>query len=180
HASYYMRGEYLAELELPFLMPLVAFSDRIARVWHRFVQRYSYHDEPTPEEPRTHFNIFRVPFVDYARGDGISIGPGQDHEWDEPELLNPVPGWALHYRGLWGLYTRDAFSGEDAPAGPVYTRRGEVRKAWYDPVGWSGLDKVPPPDEALSYVLAQRAEVDARRAELAEEIEVTSRELAGM
>lgn len=180
HASYYMRGEYLAELELPFLMPLVEFSDRIERVWHRFVQRYSYHDEPTPEEPRTHFNIFRVPFVDYARGDGISIGPGQDHEWDEPELLNPVPGWALHYRGLWGLYTRDAFSGEDAPAGPVYTRRGEVRKAWYDPVGWSGLDKVPPPDEALSYVLAQRAEVDARRAELAEEIEVTSRELAGM
>jgi hypothetical protein len=35
--------------------------------------------------------------------------------------------------------------GERAPAGPKYNRDGSVRIAWYDPLGWAGLDKVPPP-----------------------------------
>jgi hypothetical protein len=95
------------------------------------------------------FSIFRVPFVDYARGDGLALGPGQEKEWSEPQLLDPVPDWAANYRGLWGFYARDPLSGEDAPAGPLYNRDGSQRRSWYDPLGWSGLDKVTPPDRRL-------------------------------
>ena len=177
HASYYRPGEYLTELELPFLRPLVQITDRLEQFWRRSLRRYQIEEEEMPGEEERSFNIFRVPFVDYARGDGIAIGPGQAHTWQPPRLLDPVPGWALHYRGLWGLYARDPFSGEDAPAGPLYNRDGTVRRAWYDPVGWAGLDKVPPPDEALAYVLAQRAEVQARQQALKTKIARQSQEV---
>ena len=88
--------------------------------------------------------MFTVPFVDYARGDGLSIGPGQAKEWT-PVNLDPVPDWVTKYRGLWGLFTGDQLGGEDAPAGPMYNRDGTVRQAWYDPFGFAGLDKVAPP-----------------------------------
>ena len=176
HASYYQPGEYLAQLELPFLAPLAALSERLERWWLRTLRRYP--DEV--EDVETPFDIFRIPFVDYARGDGISIGPGQEREWDEPCLLNPVPGWARHYRGLWGLYARDPFSGEDAPAGPVYNRDGTVRRSWYDPVGWAGLSTVPPPGEALALVLERKATVEVRQKALQEEILEESQRLTGL
>ncbi|MDX1663867.1 MAG: hypothetical protein R3272_08745 [Candidatus Promineifilaceae bacterium] len=176
HASYYQPGEYLAQLELPFLAPLTRLSERLEQFWLRTLRRYP--DEGEEAEPPS--NIFRIPFVDYARGDGVSIGPGQEREWDRPALLNPVPGWALHYRGLWGLYARDPFSGEDAPAGPVYNRDGTVRRSWYDPVGWAGLATVPPPAQALALVLARQETVEERQEELLDEIAEESRRLNGL
>ena len=179
HASHFAPGEYLAEMELPFLAPLVAASESIQNFWQRRLKRYRVDDEAHASEGDS-FNIFRIPFVDYARGDGVAIGPGTDHEWAEPQLLEPAPDWVLYFRGLWGLYTRDPFSGENAPAGPMYERNGTVRKAWYDPLGWAGLDKVPSPGEALRTVLARREALKARRAELATEIEEKSESLVGL
>jgi hypothetical protein len=119
--------------------------------------------------------------VDYARGDGLTIGPVQEKEWDPPRLMSPEPPpWALNYRGLWGLYTRDPFEGEDAPAGPMYHRDGSVARPWYDPVGWAGLDKVPPPAETPGTVREQLAAVAGRRAVLRAEIEGNSRQLRGL
>ncbi|MGH2524092.1 MAG: hypothetical protein ACRDH2_16420, partial [Anaerolineales bacterium] len=126
------------------------------------------------------FNIFRIPFVDYARGDGLIVGPGGDFEWDMPRLLDPPPAWAIGYRGLWGLYARDPIAGENAPAGPVYNRDGAMRRSWYDPLGWAGLDKVPPPDEAPKRIEQQRAEAEARRTALTQAIADKSRELVGL
>jgi hypothetical protein len=178
HASYFRAGEYLAELELPFLAPLVRITEQQERFWRRMLRRYVL--EEGAETRNDSFNIFRVPFVDYARGDGLSIGPGQEREWDELHLLDPTPIWAKDYRGLWGLFAHDPFSGEDAPAGPLYNRDGTVRRAWYDPTGWAGLDKIPPPGEALAYVLAERDAVAARRDELAREIARKSQDLLGL
>lgn len=175
HASYYAPGEYLTELELPFLSPLVRLMDWLQRFWRKTLGR----DQDQPPD-QTEFNVFRVPFVDYARGDGLSIGPGQDKEWEEPRLLDPTPGWALNYRGLWGLYARDPISGENAPAGPLYNRDGIVRRSWYNPLGWAGLDKVLPPDGTVIRLQERRTEVSARRAELVEAISQKSRELTGL
>ena len=166
HASYYARGEYLAEIELPFLSPLVRLVDQAQALWRKRVQQAPGDREAGEPE----FNVFRIPFVDYARGDGVSIGPGQDKDWGAPQLLDPAPAWALNYRGLWGLYARDPIAGENAPAGPIYNRDGTMRRSWYDPLGWAGLDKVPPPDEMLARVRQRRAEVKARRAALAQTI----------
>jgi len=178
HASYYAPGEYLAEMELLFLSPLVRLVEGLTRVVRKALG-WGQGDQIEPAD-RARFNVFRIPFVDYARGDGLSIGPGQDREWDEPCTMDPTPAWALNYRGLWGLYARDPAAGENAPAGPLYNRDGTMRRAWYDPLGWAGLDKLLPPDRARTRLQERQEAIDARRAELVETISQKSRELAGL
>jgi hypothetical protein len=170
HASYYRPGEYLAELELHFLNPLVRIGERIRRVWSDTLRQSINQDR------RPGFHVFSIPFVDYARGDGITIGPGQTRTW-EPSALNPVPGWVKYYRGLWGLYARDPVAGENAPAGPMYNRDGSVRLSWFDPLAWAGLDKVPPPDEALDILDLQRSTIMERRIQLESEADKKSQDL---
>src|SRR5215207_7261729 len=169
HASRYFRGEYLTELEFPLPRSL-ARARKVARLfWYRTLRQYA---EKDPSE------LFTIPFVDYGRGDGLSVGPAQDREWDPPRLMqDPVPSWVSEYRGLWGLYTRDPFEGEDAPSGPMYDRDKTVSREWYDPVGWAGLDKVPTRAEELADVLEQRSEIEKRRDGLRAEILQKSRDL---
>lgn len=178
HASYFRAGEYLAEIELPFLSPLVRLVDRWGQFWKRLRhQVLGERDGQVAQENRYSFNLFRIPFVDYARGDGITLGPGGEKEWSDPGLLSPPPDWAIGYRGLWGLYARDPVAGENAPAGPVYYRNGNVRRSWYDPLGWSGLDKVPPPNQALNYARERTRAIKDRRQELALQIQAANKEL---
>jgi hypothetical protein len=177
HASYYSRGEYLAELELPFLAPLVRLVDTIQALGRRLIRETR---GDAAAEAHESFNIFRIPFVDYARGDGRVIGPGAGRTWGEPILLDETQTWALNYRGLWGLYARDPIAGENAPAGPVYNRDGQMRRSWYDPLGWAGLDKVPPPSQALPQIAAQQAALQARQAELEAAIDEHCRALTGL
>ncbi len=178
HASYFQPGEYLTEIELPFLAPLGRFTNRLLRFWQQRLRQYAEQLPSDPTEDIAH--IFRVPFVDYARGDGFSIGPGQDAPWSDPCLIEPPPPWISQYRGLWGLFTHDPFAGEDAPAGPMYNRDGSVRRAWYDPLGWAGLDKVPPSDVLLHQLQAEQSSVRARQQHLWQEIHAQSSELQGL
>jgi hypothetical protein len=160
HASYFQPGEYLAELELPFLARLQRGVNIARSIWRRVLGQTR--DGSTERE----INVFRVPFVDYARGDGPSIGPGQDRAWDEPQLLDPVPAWAFEYRGLWGVYVQDPIAGENAPAGPLYNRDGRMRRAWYDPLGWAGLNKLPPPIHEQARVQQRIDEIRLRHTSL--------------
>lgn len=174
HANYFQPGEYLTELELPFITPVAQFVDRTQRVWER-----SIWGRPTATR-WSRQSLFRVPFVDYARGDGTAVGPGQAHEWTEPVVIDPPPPWVKRYRGLWGLYANDPFSGEDAPAGPMYGRDGTVRRAWYAPLAWAGLDKVPPPPQRLALVQARLAEIAAQQEETAVLIAAKAAQLTGL
>ena len=169
HASRYFRGEYLTELELS-LPRSFARARKAARLfWYKTLRQYAEKDSS---------ELFTIPFVDYGRGDGLSVGPNQDREWDPPRLMeDPVPSWVSGYRGLWGLYTRDPFEGEDAPAGPMYDRNKTVSREWYDPVGWAGLDKVPTRAEELADILEQRSEIEERRDGIRAEILQKSRDL---
>ena len=92
---------------------------------------------------RTPGGAFGIPFIDYRRGDGPGVGPGEAKTW-RPVLVDDQTPWLHDYRGLWGLDTGDPFGGERAPAGPRYERGGSVRQCWADPVGWAGLDKEAP------------------------------------
>ncbi|MBN1261831.1 MAG: hypothetical protein JXB35_14230 [Anaerolineae bacterium] len=160
HASYFHPGEYMTELELPFLRPLARatawFRERLRQVRREVISEDVRRDSDG-------LNVFRVPFIDYARGDGRAIGPGQTKTWSLPELLTPASAWVWGYRGLWGLFARDPIAGENAPAGPRYNRDGTVRRSWYDPLGWAGLDKVAPPHLVLSRVAAQCREIAEQR-----------------
>jgi hypothetical protein len=180
HSNQYAAGEYLTEMEMSFMGPVARLLGAARSFWHKTLRQYEG-DETDPGRKNGTPTIFRIPFVDYARGDGLIVGPGQEKEWDPPRLLsNPIPDWVLHYRGLWGLYIRDPFEGEDAPAGPMYNRDGSVARPWYDPVGWGGLDKVPTMAETLHTVQEQQAMLAERRATLEAEVEEKSHELKGL
>ena len=167
HASYFQAGEYLTEIELRLFAPATRLI-LIARNWWRRLQG----DSTTPQDGQTampaagiadHAGALAIPFVDYARGDGLTIGPEQDLPWETPQLIGDDTGWVQAYRGLWGLYTQDPFAGEDAPAGPMYNRDGTVRRAWYDPVGWAGLDKVTPVTHLAGVIDRQQTAVREQR-----------------
>jgi hypothetical protein len=173
HASYYAPGEYLTELTLPLPSPLARVTGAIRTFWKTRLGQYVGDGEEDGGS-----GYFSIPFVDYARGDGLSVGEGGERSWDEPRLIaDPTPDWVSGYRGLWGLYARDPFEGEDAPAGPMYNRDKSVSRAWYDPVGWAGLDKVAPPTETLEAILEQRADIISRCDALRDKVDDKSRQL---
>lgn len=173
HASYYAPGEYLTELDLPLPRPLARVVRGARGFWRERLGQYAGEGRGG--------GYFNVPFVDYARGDGLTIGEGGYRAWDPPRIISePIPGWVSGYRGLWGLYARDPFEGEDAPAGPMYNRDKTVARAWYDPVGWAGLDKVPTPAGAAETARERRADLERRRGELRAEIEEKAQRLRGL
>jgi hypothetical protein len=150
HASYCLCGEYITGVEPKFLRPLRNFAVALRKLW---VEKLAQGNSADVQQEVSEY--FRIAFVDYARGDGVAVGPGQPNAWT-PILMDDLP-WVEAFRGLWGVDTEDPFGGERAPAGPKYNRDGSVRLSWYDPLAWAGLDKVPPPGEA-PLVLAQRLE----------------------
>ncbi len=152
HASYFRPGEYQAEANLD----TPAWVDFLRGLWNRFWT------DALGQEPS---DPFRIPFVDYARGDGMMIGTAQQNSWT-PVLVDDSTPWVSQYRGLWGLFARDPISGENAPAGPMYNRDGTPRAAWYDPLGFAGLDKVPCPPEALPLLEKNASDLSARQEEL--------------
>ena len=116
-----------------------------------------------------------LPFIDYRRGDGLSVGPGTERAWTAVAIDDETP-WVRDYRGLWGYDTRDPFGGERAPAGPRYERDGSTRLAWDRPVAWAGLDKVSPTPSDESAALQRRAgevelELRAAQVRLADELD---------
>ena len=165
HASYFLPGEYLMGAEPEFIKPI----RRAARVGNTFWKETLGQGQAERTLETEHSQI-SVPFIDYARGDGLAIGPGQELGWS-PILLTKQDEWAEKFRGLWGLDTRDFLGGERAPAGPKFNRDGSVRVSWYDPLGWAGLDKTPPPGQTAARLQHQIASLDQRRLEAEIEIE---------
>lgn len=162
HSGAYVPGDYLISVEPPTLGGFIRFGRWLAKLF-------------TPWS--TGAQSVGIPYVDYARGDGRSIGPGQPDQW-YPELIDDETRWVRHYRGLWGHDTRDRLGGERGPAGPRYERDGTVRASWSGPVAWAGLAKVPPnPSVARELLAARERALQDRLVELAADIADTSTSL---
>jgi hypothetical protein len=97
----------------------------------------------------------------------------------QPTAESPEPPWVDNYRGLWGLRSGDLLGGEDAPTGPRFDRSGGERKRWYDPVGWSGLDKTPPPAAAMATLAQQQQRLYEQRNELSHTIDDATVQMMG-
>ena len=158
HSGAYLAGEYLTTHDIPAFARLLRFTRRISRFffpWTRDVEHSG----------------LSIPYIDYARGDGVAIGPGQHREW-EPVVIDETTPWVVQYRGLWGNDTRDPLGGERGPAGPRYERSTMVRGSWGDPVGWAGLRKVAPDTAAAADALRTRlGELDTEVEQLNARIE---------
>lgn len=132
HALFFRPGDYVSRIEVPVLRPLL----RVRR-WGRRALRIR-----DDEEERGLGPALGAPFVDAAAGDGRIIDSWYLQHLDEQR---PCFGG---FRGLWGLDTGDPLEGERGPAGPKFTRRGEIRQSWADPVGHAGLHGTSPPSLA--------------------------------
>ena len=156
HASYFRRGEYQAEVSLP----VPEWVSGLLQAWNKLWT------ETLGQPP---VQAFHIPFVDFARGDGLRIGPDGPSGWS-PVQVDKSVAWVSQYRGLWGLFARDPISGENAPGGPMYNRDGSPRAAWYDPLGFAGLEKVPPPPKVLQLLEQDSREISRRQMELGRSI----------
>jgi hypothetical protein len=168
HAAYFIPGEYLTTTVLPFAYGVLRVWQVISAVLMRLgLSGGANNSQHIP-------GVFRVPYIDYARGDGLRIGPGQERAWELCPLQaseeQPVPAWIDGYRGLWGRYIGDPLAGEDAPTGPKFQRDGQVRRPWYDPLGWSGLEKVPPPALAAAALEEQQRHLQEEQSDLTRQI----------
>ncbi len=150
HSGAFVPGDYVISVDPPQLRRAL----RATRRAQRFLAPWRDETRPGPG--------LGIPFIDYARGDGRTVGPGQLKAWT-PVLIDDYTDWVRDYRGLWGLDTEDHFGGERAPAGPRYERDGTARHAWADPLGWAGLLKVAPDDDAATELLRLSvAEIERR------------------
>jgi hypothetical protein len=159
HAAYFEQGEYLTAAPIPAFRPLRGLLQALRSFWRDSLRQDDPGDLASSIE-----QALSIPFIDYARGDGLAIGPDQPAEW-APVLIDDSTSWVDGFRGLFGLDTYDRFAGERAPAGPKWNRAGVVRQTWHDPVGWAGLAKVAPPHLAPA-VLTER--IDQLEKELGE------------
>jgi hypothetical protein len=149
HSGAYLAGDYLITVVPPRLGGVVPAIRRMAKVL-------------TPWTRAAQGSGLGIPYIDYARGDGPSIGPDQEFEWNVAVIDDDTP-WVRDYRGLWGHDTRDRLGGERGPAGPRYERSAAVRASWGDPVGWAGLGKAAPNPEAELALVESRIEaIDAQ------------------
>ncbi len=168
HATYIEPGEYIMRLGLPGAALQRGILDWVRHTWRDTL------NQPDPGDLAEMLErLVSVPFVDYARADGRTVGPGQQVEWS-PILVSDADGWVDGYRGLWGLDTGDRMAGERAPAGPKYTRDGTVRQSWNDPLSFVGLAGIPTPAETrpvlerrVASLEVQRQALEADAAELA-------------
>ena len=163
HASYFQAGEYLMNVEPAFIRPLTNLIHGLRSFWTNQL------GQGETQVIENSLNQLRVPFIDYARGDGLEIGVNCAHTWS-PILLTDDTHWAHNYRGLWGLDTQDFVGGERAPGGAKFNRNGSVRQAWADPLGWSGLDKVTPPRELAAQIERMLGEIARELAEIVQTI----------
>lgn len=156
HSGAYLPGDYLITIVPPSMGGIIPAVRRIAKVL-------------TPWTRAAQGSGLGIPYIDYARGDGLSIGPGQDVEWTAVPIDDDTP-WVRDFRGLWGHDTRDRLGGERGPAGPRYERNATVRASWGDPVGWAGLSKVAPnPQAELDLVAGHIDGIDSELIRLAAE-----------
>lgn len=181
HATYMERGEYIMRLALPGARFQRNLLDGLRRFWRDTL------NQPDPGDLAASLTrLVSVPFVDYARGDGLTVGPGQEVEWS-PILIDDEVGWVDAYRGLWGLDTGDRLAGERAPAGPKYTRMGTVRQSWNDPLGFIGLAGSAIPAAArevlvarIDSLLEQRGSVEAAATTLATTLPALTAEIRAL
>jgi hypothetical protein len=174
HASYFERGEYLTEIPLPGFRRVRGLLDGVRSFWREALR------QPDPGDlAATLEHALSVPFVDYARGDGLTIGPGGQGSW-APEVIDDRTPWVDGYRGLFGLDTYDRFGGERAPAGPKYGRTGVVRMSWNDPLGFGGLDTVAPPSRQPHELRDRIAAREVRLRELDADIAHRAASLPGL
>ena len=174
HAAYFEAGEYMTAAPIPGARRLHGLLEAARSFWRDTLR------QPDPGNLAASLDrALSIPFIDYARGDGLRLGGEGGEPWT-PVLIDDSVPWVDGYRGLMGLDTFDRFAGERAPAGPKYTRAGTIRQSWNDPIGWAGLVKTAPPFRMPAALEARLVELEAALATLRAENDAHAASLDGL
>ena len=101
HSGAYLPGDYLITVAPPSWGGVIPAVRRLAKLfapWARAAQGAG----------------LGIPYIDYARGDGPSIGPSAELPGTPSSSTSRRP-WVRDYRGLWGHDTKDRLGGERGP-----------------------------------------------------------------
>jgi hypothetical protein len=123
HSGAYLPGDYIVTAAPPAL-------EKLTQWWRRFARVIAPGRRTQQERPG-----IGLPFIDYRRGDGPSVGPGTEQAWT-PVVIDDDTPWVRDYRGLWGYDTRDPFGGERA-------RRPDHDMSATAQLGRPGIDRLP-------------------------------------
>ena len=110
-------------------------------------------------------NPLRIPFIDFARGDGVAVGPGQENDGRRTSSTRRHRGRAA---------TAGSGACSRATRSPARTRRpgrctsGTARRGRPGSTrsGSPALDRVPPPPRELEALEGERALLQGRQSEL--------------
>lgn len=163
HSGAYLPGEYLVTAPLP----IPEWLDSVRRGIINLL----------PWRGQAGQGTVGIPYIDYKRGDGLSVGAGGDRPWNAVAVSDDT-NWVRDFRGLWGLDTRDFLGGERAPAGIRYERNETVRESWGQPVAWAGLDREAPTEAwAMRDLLADKGDLELELVAVQDQIAEAREEL---
>ncbi len=163
HSGAYLPGEYLITAPLP----IPEWLDSVRRGIIKLL----------PWRGQAGQGTVGIPYIDYKRGDGLSVGAGGDRPWNAVAVSDDT-NWVRDFRGLWGLDTRDFLGGERAPAGIRYERNETVRESWGQPVAWAGLDREAPNEAwAMRDLLADKGDLELELVAVQDQIAEAREEL---
>lgn len=155
HALFFSAGDYVTRFDLPGLR------------WLAWLQHFGRRIVGTSDDTRRGIGpAVGIPFVDYARGDGLHLDTAKLERMQDE-------AWCEDFRGLWGVDTGDPLQAERGPSGPKFDRRGEVRLSWADPLGYAGLHGTLPPSALGSRVNLEK--IDRTIFDLDEQIRAKGR-----
>ncbi len=106
HSGAFVAGDYVVSVDPPQLRRPIAFARRIQHLL-----------APWRDETRAGSG-FGIPFVDYARGDGESIGPGQGRDW-APTVIDDDTAWAARLPGAPGARHQGSIRRGTGAGGPA-------------------------------------------------------------
>ena len=172
HAAYFRRGEYVTEIEVPYLHRLTWPIRRFAAFWLQTLRQAGLRRACRACScSRSRSWTTRAAMASASAPGNCTRGrPCRSHR--------PPPGSPTF--GASGATSRAILPPARTPSGPMYNRDGTVRFSWYDPVGWAGLDDVPPPDRDVAVVERSIETLEARQAELDHTIASDARELEAL
>jgi len=136
HSGAYLPGDYIVTVAPPAL-------ERLTQWWRRFTRVIAL-SRKTKER-----SGIGLPFIDYRRGDGPSVGPGTEKSWT-PVVIDDETPWVRDYRGLWGY--DEVITYECPPHGPIFISPEPSIGIGPD----KGLDKAPDQGDRDSLIPARR------------------------
>ncbi|MFD0631429.1 hypothetical protein ACFQ9X_07095 [Catenulispora yoronensis] len=121
HSGAFLAGDYLVTVNPPLVGTAARWWKRVSE----FVLRRARNDD----------HGFGIPFIDYARGDGTRVGPGQDRPWEPVVIDDDTPGCAASAGcGAWTPGTGPGASGRR----PGRATSATARSGSPGPIRWAG------------------------------------------